>query len=168
MRALFLGALVLGGVLATLAMGCAAPDEADDSAWAVSEPVLALRAPDAGGVLEPPLDALWAVEPRPPCHPSAWLPTRVQFSRYSDDSGVAFMLFSSAYSDETTWEGLDSWSLQTGERPLGLLGSPSTTIVLQPALWRLADDGSLVARLSYEDTTGAPVCSVNVTARLEP
>lgn len=34
MRALFLGALVLGGVLATLAMGCAAPDEADDLAEA--------------------------------------------------------------------------------------------------------------------------------------
>ena len=119
----------------------------------------------AAATLSPPNRALWSVSSGVVCElddQDIWVPTRIQFGRYSDGSNVVFMLFDSGYSDETTWAGLDATSLETGVRPL------TRGTVLRPAIWTLASDGKLRAALKYEDaTTHALVCTVAVAAVLE-
>lgn len=131
-----------------------------------------LPAPLPTAVLSPPLNALWQVTASPDeeceANPDVWLPTRLQFSRYSDGSNVAFMVFDSGYSDEMPWTGESATTLTTSRRALGLPSATSTRVALEVAVWTQGQDGALRAPLVYTQVgTNDVVCTVNVLAVLE-
>lgn len=136
-------------------------DEAEtaDLAPPAQELEMAVRAAPASDI---PLKAIWRVTTSTPCaDASAWLPVRMQF----DADDTVYMLFTSGYDDQTTWEVDASGAVQTGVRAFG--ADASAKYGLQPAAWTFAADGTLHAQLEVHDGSGARICSADVVAELE-
>lgn len=108
-------------------------------------------APDATDDSIVPINALWSAHVLSTTCVNIPQLTRIQFSTRH----TVFMVFSSAYSDETEWTELDPHTLLTGERPLGLT-SPDTTIpMLESAVWDLnADHTWATATVRYAYVKG--------------
>jgi len=122
----------------------------------VTAPDVELAAP---AKLSIPRNSLWSVHTleRTGCD-GVPLPTRMQFSRYSNGRQVSFLLFSSAYSDEADWGMLDDGRLWIGERRI----NPS--VALEASVWTQAADGAIGTTLHYYGDTE---CSAVVLATRE-
>jgi hypothetical protein len=148
-------------LVALLFSACSDDDGVSTVDQAESNDVVQLtrETPSASITLQIPRNSLWSVHTleRTGCD-GVPMPTRMQFSRYSNGRQVAFVVFSSGYSDEADWGMLDDGRLWIGERRI------NPRVALEASVWTQAADGAIRTTLHYYGDTE---CSAVVLATKE-